>query len=173
MKIGQVNLLRVKKVIVPISPSLCRTVENTKRYYHNLFKCSNPKDSFNFISILYLKRSSTEARRVSNSEEIEDFVRNCGGISIDISALSYKQKIDILSKAKIIIVEGSGVSNALIFCDNETQVIILSAEETRKDISFALGGWLYSSALGDRLTIVPSLGEKISNDSPIGCYRYL
>ena len=59
-----------------------------------------------------------------------------------------------------------------MFCDNKTQVIILSAEETRQDISFALGGWLYSSALGDRLTIIPSVGDKIANNSPLGCYRY-
>ena len=30
MEMGKIDLWRVKKVIVPISPSLCRTVENTK-----------------------------------------------------------------------------------------------------------------------------------------------
>ena len=45
---------------------------------------------------------------------LKDFVRDSGGLNIDISTLSYNQKIDILSRTNIIIVEGSGVSNALM-----------------------------------------------------------
>ena len=85
-----------------------------------------------------------------------------GGMSIDITNLTYSEKLTLISRCKILIVEGSGVTNALLFSDISCHVIILSAEETRKEITFALGGWLYSSLFGNRISIVESKGEKSS-----------
>ena len=169
---GDLKLYKLKKALVPISPSVCRTLHYTRKFHSNLFGQYIITNDTSSIPILYMKRADNDVQRVVNNKEIEDIVSIYGGISIDISSLTYADKMKTISNSKVLIVEGSGVTNALLFSKKNCHIIILSAEETRREITFSIGGWLYSAMLGNRITIIKSIGKKIFNGSPIGGYKY-
>lgn len=171
MKPGQLQLLHIPKLIIPICPSVSKVVAFTRSYLNLYFKKTGEqtKDS---VKVVYLKRSKNEQPRVSNCEEISKLVAINGGLTINIAELTYESKFELLGKADFIIAEGSGISNAILFSGEKTKTIVLAAHEMFTADSFLLGGWLYSSLLGSKLNIVKAENSNQLTGQVLGCYEY-
>ena len=167
---GSLQVLRLSKLIIPISPSPAKTLFNTRNLFSNWYPFSPSTPSG--YPVIYLKRSSSEAKRVLNCTQISAYIEQIGGLSLEAASLSFQQKATIFGSAKIIVAEGSGVANALLFGRNYI-LIVLASPEMYTDSSFLLGGWLYSALAGGSLRIVRS-NERSSSvkRGGLGCYSF-
>ena len=66
---GSLKLYKIKKAIVPVSPSLFRTLYYTRKLHRRLFDQHNTVHDTYVIPVLYMKRSNNEVQRVVNSSK--------------------------------------------------------------------------------------------------------
>ena len=78
---------------------------------------------------VYISRNDSSKRRVLNEPELLNVLGKYGFRSFELSKLSFQEKITLFSNAEIIIATiGAGQAN-LVFCNENTNVIELMAED--------------------------------------------
>ena len=78
---------------------------------------------------VYISRNDSSKRRVLNEPELLNVLGKYGFRSFELSKLSFQEKITLFSNAEIIIATiGAGQAN-LVFCNENTSVIELMAED--------------------------------------------
>ena len=78
---------------------------------------------------VYISRNDSTKRRVLNEPELVELLNKYGFKSFELSKLSFQEKINLFANAEIIIATiGAGQAN-LVFCNENTNVIELMAED--------------------------------------------
>lgn len=82
-----------------------------------------------YSPFVYISRNDSAKRRVLNEPELVTKLATYGFLSYELSKLSFQEKISLFAQAKIIIATiGAGQAN-LVFCQANTHVIELMAED--------------------------------------------
>lgn len=99
--------------------------------------------------LVYLRRGpsgTNKAKRVLNSEQIINLVERFGGIAIDPSEMTFRQKLDFFSEDQLIVNEpGSGEFNFHLFSSENAKLIQLANRTMIDDPNHQciFASWLY------------------------------
>lgn len=80
---------------------------------------------------LYVKRNSSY-RQLLNEDEVERFLMSCGYLSIDTGQLSIHQQINFFSRAKSVIGPSGAAITNIIWCKEQTKILILHSDHPFK-----------------------------------------
>ena len=102
---------------------------------HEFLKYKLPDSEKNYnCPYVYISRNDSSKRRVLNEPELITVLDKYGFRSFELSKLSFQQKISLFTNAEIIIATiGAGQAN-LVFCNENTNVIELMAEDFAQPI---------------------------------------
>ncbi|XGV86209.1 MAG: glycosyltransferase 61 family protein [Limnothrix sp. BL-A-16] len=100
---------------------------------------------------LYLSRSEARYRRVLNDEQVQEFLKKLGFVSISLSKLSVYQQANLLAGAEVVVApHGAGLTN-LVFCQPGTKVLEIFPHRYRQQYYWALAnqcGLIYQYLIG-------------------------
>ena len=159
-----------KSVLLPLVSSPLHSQWALRKWIEKRFKQDSEINSEH--KIIYLKREGERSKRIKNSRQIELVVKKYGGISIDISKYNFSEKISLLSKAKVIIGDGSSSLNAVLFMPTESQFIALVEPLTLSDPKFIDGGWGYNTIIANKLKYVIGTDPSYLQGSPLCSAKY-
>ncbi|HEY9864131.1 MAG TPA: tetratricopeptide repeat protein, partial [Candidatus Obscuribacterales bacterium] len=94
-------------------------IDTLRRWF--LPKSRNP--GRNYPERIYISRGNASYRRVLNEDEVIDFLRPWGFVTVQLETLSFGEQVALFAQAKVIMgAHGSGLTN-ILFCQPGTQVI--------------------------------------------------
>ena len=91
---------------------------------------------------------------------------------LDPSLLSIKDKIEIIGQSKVIICEGSGAMNSVLFGADDSLTIWLADPDLCLNENFLYGSWPYQNIMAHRTSFI--VGEHVSHlpGSPLAACRF-
>ena len=131
-------------------------------------------DQLSTPNIIFLDRRDSPGvpSRVVNRHEISTLVKSAGGITVIPNSLSIPQKIRLFNSPKVIIGEGSGTINALMFGGYQTNFIGLQESESLSNKYFLEGGWPYTHLIAHKSRFLTGQVTQRSFNSPIQSASY-
>ncbi|MGL4497948.1 MAG: glycosyltransferase family 61 protein, partial [Planktothrix sp.] len=94
-------------------------MDTLRRWF--LPKSQNP--GRNYPERIYISRGDANYRRVLNEDEVIQFLRPWGFVTVQLETLSFGEQVALFAQAKVIMgAHGSGLTN-ILFCQPGTQVI--------------------------------------------------
>lgn len=116
---------QVKNLIIPFHSCLenMKTLPWACHFLKNLFLPEFQQYEGQYPERLYISRSQTVWRKILNEEDIQDFLREKGFVSLTLENMTIKEQAIYFANAKVIVApHGAGLVN-LVFCQSGTKVI--------------------------------------------------
>ncbi|MHA3960304.1 glycosyltransferase 61 family protein [Synechococcus sp. LTW-G] len=163
---GAARVFMPDELLVPVAASPLSSLWSLKQYLGTILSSafSNTVDK---DQIVFLVRRDKTAMRIRNGPELDQLVIDRGGHLVDPTHLDYSQKANLLSRAKIIIGDGSSNINASLFMSSASNYIGLLDPLAAFDPRFLSGGWSYGSLISDRSYNVLGTDPEVLPGSPL------
>lgn len=98
-------------------------VETIRRSFLNLEKCSAPTRK------IYLKRAASQVRRIINSDEVEQVMRNNGFEILYAHDFSFADQVALFSSAKVVVGASGAAFSNMVFMQPGTKAVIFSPKQ--------------------------------------------
>ena len=106
------------------------SIQKIKQYFYD-------KDFVWEYQNIYISRKKANRRKVNNEKEVIDFLSNHGFIEIDMEDLSFKDRVNIMMRAKNIIgVDGTNLTS-MIFMPKDSNVVGLRSYDMQEFNQFS------------------------------------
>jgi len=165
-------IVKPRSVIFPVISNVVISQVNLRQWLHAHFSQLRLPNITERISPIYLSRSDIRSARIRNSTEIESLVSHYGGTTLDPTKLTFSRKINLLGQASVIICEGSGSLNAILFGNPSGNVIHLTDPLTLQNPLFLDGGFPYLHAISHLTDFVVGKNPLPLQGSPLSSCEF-
>jgi len=108
--------------------------------------------------------------RVENEDEVRDEMVKVGGLCIEMDSLTIAEKREILSSCEVLIGEGSGTMNALMFMNEKAKFIGLADRASVENENYLDGGWPHYNLISRQLRYI--VGSPSTSETSISTSYY-
>jgi hypothetical protein len=121
------SLLKIKNLIMPSQIKFHKVVKEALDHLKNFYGIDAKK--FSDYEKVYLSRKNAPRRRVTNEEEVQDFLIKKGFKIVFIEDLDFKSQISLLQNVKILLAQDSSTLTNVILCNNCEHCLIFTCDK--------------------------------------------
>jgi hypothetical protein len=172
LRAGEILAVQADEVILPVIENPINSQNILRGWLSRVFFQDSIYNAKTYYPAVYIRRTGDRASRIKNTKEIEDLVESFGGVSIDATALTIKQKYDFFRSCGIIIGDGSSSMNAVLFMRDHAHFIGLTDPLILGNDDFLIGGWPYLHMIAHQSSFVIGQDHQPLAGSPLASASY-